>query len=165
MFATKEAILANEHYPELKSYIFYTDLRAGGKGFQEYLARARDEYGTTYIRGRPGVINEDADTCNLTVRYDNTVAQKVQEVKVGMVVLCQAMVPRRSQPELATALGVELDEYGFVQIPERLSQPADTSVPGIFACGYCQTPQDIPDSIVQASGVAARVAELLYQPH
>jgi heterodisulfide reductase subunit A len=86
-------------------------------------------------------------------------------MEVGLVVLCQALVPRRSQREVAALLGVELDEYGFVPIPERLSRPVDTNVLGIFACGYCQSPQDIPDSVVQASGVAARVAELLYQAH
>jgi heterodisulfide reductase subunit A len=66
---------------------------------------------------------------------------------------------------MAEFLGVELDKYGFVSIPKRLSHPVDTSVPGIFACGYCQSPQDIPDSVVQASGAAARVAELLCQTH
>jgi heterodisulfide reductase subunit A len=163
MFATKEAILANEHDTNLRSYIFYTDLRAGGKGFQEYIARARDQYQTTYIRGRPGIISEDTDSGDLTVRNDDTVAQEVRELVVDLVVLCQAMVPRRSQKELATLLGVELDQYGFVNIPKRLSRPVDTRVSGIFACGYCQTPQDIPDSVIQASSVAARVAEVLSQ--
>jgi len=161
MFATKEAILANEHDPELKSYIFYTDLRAGGKRFQEYIARAREEYQVTYIRGRPGVIGENPGTGNPIVRYEDTTSRRVREMEVGLVVLCQALVPRRSQREVAELLGIALDEYGFVHVPQRLSRPVDTSVPGIFACGYCQSPQDIPDSVAQASGAAARVAELL----
>jgi len=160
MFATKEAILANEHDPEIHSYIFYTDLRAGGKRFQEYLARAQEEYQVTYIRGRPGVIGENPETGNPIVRYEDTTARQVREMEVGLVVLCQALVPRRGQREVAELLGIELDEYEFVRIPERLGRPVDTSVPGIFACGYCQSPQDIPDSVVQASGVAARVAEM-----
>jgi heterodisulfide reductase subunit A len=161
MFATKEAILANEHDPKLRSYIFYTDLRAGGKRFQQYIARASQEYQVTYIRGRPGVVSENPQAGNPIVRYEDTTARQVQEMEVGLVVLCQALVPRRGQEEVAALLGIELDEHGFVHIPERLSRPIDTSVPGIFACGYCQSPQDIPDSVVQASGVAARVAELL----
>jgi len=163
MFATKEAILANEHDPELKSYIFYTDLRAGGKRFQEYIARAREEYQVTYIRGRPGAIGENPETGNPIVRYEETTARQVREMEVGLVVLCQALVPRRGQQEVAKLLGIELDEHGFVHIPGRLSRPVDTSVPGIFACGYCQSPQDIPDSVIQASGVAARIAEMLHQ--
>lgn len=161
MFATKEAILANEHNPELKSYIFYTDLRAGGKRFQEYITRARQDYQVTYIRGRPGTIGEDPDIGNPIVRYEDTTTRLVQEMEVDLVVLCQALVPRHGSETLAEGLGVRMDEHGFVVIPERLSKPVDTSVPGIFACGYCQSPQDIPDSVTQASGVAARVAELL----
>jgi len=62
---------------------------------------------------------------------------------------------------VAEALGIALDENGFVQIPDRLSHPLDSSRPGVFACGYVHSPRDIPDSVVQASGSAARVAEVL----
>jgi heterodisulfide reductase subunit A len=161
MFATKEAILAHEHDPEAKSYIFYTDLRAGGKRFQEYITRAKNEYQTTYIRGRPGKISENSETGDPIVRYEDTILREVQEMEVDLVVLCQALIPRKGQQEIAEVLGIQLDEYGFVRTPEWLLHPTDTSVPGIFACGYCQSPQDIPDSIAQASGVAARMAELL----
>ncbi len=161
MFATKEAILANEHDPQCRSYIFYTDLRAVGKRFQEYIARARTEYNVTYIRGRPGVIGENPQNGNPIVRYEETTAQQLRAMEVGLVVLCQALLPRRGQQDVAKLLGVELDEYGFVNAPARLRRPVDTSVPGIFACGYCSSPQDIPDSVAQASGVAARVAEML----
>lgn len=161
MFATKEAILANEHDPELRSCIFYTDLRAGGKRFQEYIARAKEEYQVTYIRGRPGSIGEDSETGNPIVRYEDTTVRRLLEMEVDLVVLCQALVPRYGQQEIAGLLGVVLDEYGFVHTPDRLLRPVDTSVPGIFACGYCQSPQDIPESVAQASGVAARVAESL----
>jgi heterodisulfide reductase subunit A len=161
MFATKEAILANEHDPSLESYIFYTDLRAGGKRFQEYITRAKDKYQTTYIRGRPGRISEDASTGNPILRYEDTTHREVREMEVDLVILCQALIPRIGQEEVAELLGIELDEYGFVYTPEWLLHPTDTTVPGIFACGYCKSPQDIPDSIAQASGVAARAAELL----
>ncbi len=115
----------------------------------------------TYIRGRPGAIGENAETGNPIVRYEDTTARRLQEMEVGLVVLCQALVPRHDQREAAKLLGIELDEYGFVRTPARLSRPVDTSVPGIFTCGYCASPQDIPDSVAQASGAAARVAELL----
>jgi heterodisulfide reductase subunit A len=161
MFATKEAILANEHDPSLESYIFYTDLRAGGKRFQEYITRAKEKYQTTYIRGRPGRISENSSTGNPILRYEDTTHREVQEMEVDLVILCQALIPRNGQEEVADLLGIELDEYGFVYTPEWLRHPTDTTVPGIFACGYCKSPQDIPDSVAQASGVAARVAELL----
>lgn len=163
MFATKEAILANEHDPETSSYIFYTDLRAGGKRFQEYITRAKEEYQVTYIRSRPGIIGENPETGDPIVRYEDTTVQQVQEMEVNLVVLCQALVPRYGQQEVAELLGVALDKYGFVHTPAPLLHPMDTSVPGIFACGYCQSPQDIPDFVIQASGAAARVAELLWR--
>ncbi|MCK5557288.1 MAG: CoB--CoM heterodisulfide reductase iron-sulfur subunit A family protein, partial [Candidatus Hydrogenedentes bacterium] len=155
---------ANEHYPELTSTIFYTDLRAGGKRFQEYITRAKDDYKVAYIRSRPGIIGENPETGNPIVRFEDTTAQQVQEMEVGLVVLCSALIPKQGQPELADLLGVELDKHRFVYIKNRLSQPVDTSVPGIFACGYCQSPQDIPDSVIQASSVAARVAETQLSP-
>ena len=82
-------------------------------------------------------------------------------MEVDLVVLCQALIPPGSQPELAKRLGIELDDAGFVRIPDRLARPVDTTAAGVFACGCCLGPQDIPDSVIQASGVAARVAELL----
>lgn len=159
MFATKEAILANEHDPELTSTIFYTDIRAGGKRFQEYIARAKHDYKATYIRSRPGIIGENPETHNPIVRFEDTTTQQVQEMDVGLVVLCTALIPKSSHREIANIVGIELDKHGFVYIKDRLSYPVDTSAPGIFACGYCQSPQDIPDSVIQASSVAARVAE------
>jgi len=164
MHATKEAILASEHHPDLKSFVFYTDLRAVGKRFQEYVTRAREEYGVTYIRARPGRVTEKNG--HPIVWYEETVfkegeERKVRKMEVDLVVLCQALIPNRSLGETAAKLGIELDEVGFIRIPDRLSRPVDTSVEGIFACGFCQSPQDIPDSVIQASGAGARVAELL----
>jgi heterodisulfide reductase subunit A len=168
MHATKEAILANEHYPDLKSFIFYTDMRAVGKQFQEYVIRAREEYDVTYIRSRPGKITINGNSGNPIVWYDETVfseagdpVRRVTTMEVDLVILCQALVPHGVHGDMAEKLGLELDESGFLAIQDRLSRPVDTSVPGIFACGFCQSPQDIPDSVVQASAAAARTAELL----
>ncbi|HUV74035.1 MAG TPA: CoB--CoM heterodisulfide reductase iron-sulfur subunit A family protein [Anaerolineae bacterium] len=168
MHATKEAILANEHYPDLKSVIFYTDMRAVGKQFQEYIIRAKEEYGVSYLRSRPGKITVNGETGNPLVWYDETVyseagdpERRVASMEVNLVVLCQALVPHSVHEEMASKLGLELDGSGFVAVEDRLLRPVDTSVPGIFACGFCQEPQDIPDSVVQASAAAARVAEIL----
>ena len=168
MHATKEAILAHEHYPDLKSFIFYTDMRAVGKQFQEYVIRAQEECDVTYIRSRPGKIAIDGDSGNPIVWYDETVfseagdpVRRVASMEVDLAILCQALVPRSVHREMAEKLGLELDESGFVIIRDRLTHPVDTSVGGVLACGFCQSPQDIPDSVIQASAAAARVAELL----
>ena len=161
MYATKEAILAHEHYPELESFIFYTDLRAVGKGFQRYVSRAEKENNVVYVRSRPGKITEDVETTNPVIRYEDTRTRELQSMEVDLVVLCPALVPSLSLVETVGNLRIDLDEDGFVQAPDRLFHPIDTKTLGILACGFCRSPQDIPSSIIQASGAAARAAELI----
>jgi len=160
MHATKEAILAYEHHPATKSTIFYMDLRAVGKRFQEYIARAKKEYNVTYIRGRPGRIEVNPQNDNPIIWYEDTTTGEIRRFEVELVVLAQAMIPQITK-ELAEILGIELDENGFVKIPNKLLQPLDTTRSGIFACGYVHSPRDIPDSIVQASGAAGRAAQVI----
>ncbi len=161
MHATKEAILANEHESDVKSSIFYMDLRATGKTFQRYVARAQTDYSVTYVRARPGLLEEVSDTGDVKVIYEDT-ERRVKEAKeFDLVVLCQAMIPSEGAKELAATLGIELDQHGFVKTPNPLISPVDTTVPGLLAIGYAASPQDIPDSVVQASAAAGRVAQLL----
>ncbi len=161
MHATKEAMLAYEHHPRTKSTIFYMDLRAVGKRFQEYIIRAKEEYNVTYIRSRPGKIEVNSENQNPIVWFEDTISGETKNIEVDLVVLCQAMIPSRGSKELAEILGIELNEYGFVKVPDKLSHPVDTTRPGIFACGYVHSPRDIPDSVVQGSGAAARVVEVI----
>lgn len=161
MHSTKEAILANEHYPELKSYIFYIDLRAVGKGFQGYLKRAQQEYKVTYIRSKVGFITENKETGKPILQYEETKERKVKTLEVDLVVLAQALCPSNSVSSLSKVLGFDVDEYGFVLTPREAKSPMDTTVSGIYACGFVKAPQDIPESVAQASGAAARAAEAL----
>jgi len=158
MHATKEAMLAFEHHPGTRSTIFYMDMRAVGKRFQEYIARAKKDYNVTYIRARPGRIEVNPENDNPIIWYEETTTGEVKSFEAEMVVLAQAMVPQIDEV-LAKALGIELDEEGFVKTPDKLLQPLDTTRPGIFACGYVHSPRDIPDSVTQASGAAGRAAE------
>lgn len=161
MHATKEAILANEHYPDLKSYIFYTDMRAVGKRFREYIARAEEQYNVTYIRSRPSKVSENPVNGNPILWYEETTARARTSMELDMVVLCQALIPSHGIKKVSDMLHLSLNEYQFIHIPDRLFHPVDTEIPGIFACGFCQEPQDIPDSVVQASAAAARAAEFI----
>ncbi len=160
MHATKESMLAFEHHPGTKSTIFYMDMRAVGKRFQEYIARAKKEYNVTYIRGRPGRIEVNPENDNPIIWYEETTSGEIKSFEAELVVLAQAMVPQIT-PDLAKILGIDLDENGFVKAPEKLLKPLDTSRPGIFACGYVHSPRDIPDSVTQASGAAGRAAEAI----
>jgi len=158
MYATKEAILANEHDREVHSTIFYTDLRAAGKGFQEYVSRAEREYAVTYVRGRVGEITQDTNEQPI-IWYEDAESGEAGSEPVDLAVLAISLVPRRGAKELADLLGVELDEYNFIKTDPF--SPMDTSRPGVFACGYCRGPADIPESVTQASGAAARAAEVV----
>ena len=158
MHATKEAMLACEHDPEVESHIFYMDLRAAGKGFQKYVARGEQEYNISYVRGRVAKITEDRNE-NPIVWYEETRSSRTNRMTVDLVVLATSLVPKKDVEELAKVLGVELDEYNFFKTD--LLNPLDTTRPGIFVCGCCREPTDIPESVAQASGTAERAAEIV----
>ena len=160
MHATKEAILAREHIPDVKSYIFYTDLRASGKGFREYVDRARREYGVEYIRSRVAQIEEDGDG-RLVFHYEDAETSRPQQMKVDLAVLATSLVPGPGVAGLAEILGLELDEYGFFRT--NPFSPTDTTREGVFTCGCCRGPSDIPQSVAQASGAAARAAQYVVE--
>jgi len=161
MYATKEALIIREHAPGVQVYIFYNELRAFGKGFHEFVTRAKEEYGVNYIRSRPGEIREES-TKSLSIWYDDTLTREIKSLSnVDLVVLCSALVPRTSNKKLAEIMGIELDDCGFFKVTHPFLAPVDTPVQGIYVCGYCQSPKDIPDSVAQASAAAARAAEAL----
>jgi len=164
-YSVKDAVLIKEHTPDAEVCIFYIDLRAFGRGFQEFINRAKTEYGIRFIRSSPGEITEDPTTKNPELWYEDTVAGTVENLAFDLVVLCPALVPRRDAKDLAKVLGVEVDNYGFFKASDDMINPVDTTVPGIFACGYCLGPKtgDIPDSIMQGSATAARVAEVMME--
>ncbi|MFH1421562.1 MAG: hypothetical protein ABIH42_02460 [Planctomycetota bacterium] len=159
MHSTKEAILANEHDKELESYILYTDFRAVGKGFQEYRLRAENQYNVKYIRARASDIEEAQDS-SVIIRYeDGETGQKIDLV-VDLAVLAMSLVPAEGTANVANILGVELDANGFIKTDPLCT--VQSTKEGVFACGYCQGPLDIPESVAQASGAAAKAAEFVF---
>ncbi len=155
MYATKETVITKEHDPNVETYIFYTDLKAYGKGFEEYYRRAK-ELGVKYIRSRPARVIEDPETKDLVIRYENLDTGEIGEMRVNMVILSSAIIPSEENKEFAEILGIELDENGFFKENGPLSAPLETKVEGIYLCGTCLGPMDIPESISQASSAAAK---------
>jgi heterodisulfide reductase subunit A len=155
--STKEAVLAWEHDHDTNSYIFYTDLRGSGKGFREYMDRAERAYNVTFVHGRVAEILEDDDH-NPIIKYEDALVLRPQRMTVDLAVLATSLVPCHDAPQMADTLGIELDEFGFVRTDPFT--PTDTSRAGIFACGCCLGPADIPQSVAQASAAAARAAEI-----
>jgi heterodisulfide reductase subunit A len=138
-------------------------MRAFGKGFQEFVNRAKSEFGIEFTRSNPGEFSEDKTTSDLTISFEDPITRTVQTMPFDMIVLSSALIPSKGIKELAKTLGIELDNYGFLMSADAIAKPLDMTVPGIFACGYCLGPKtgDIPDSITQGSATAARVAEVL----
>jgi heterodisulfide reductase subunit A len=160
MYATKEAIIAKEHLPELEASIFYIDMRAFGKEFDNYYKRAVRDYGVRYVRSMISSVKELQQTRNLLLGYLDDAGRKVEE-EFDLVVLSIGLSPPASGAELAERLGFELDDHGFCRI--RPHEPLSTSREGVFVCGAFSGPKDIPDSVVQGSGAAAEAGTLLAQ--
>jgi heterodisulfide reductase subunit A len=160
MYATKESILAREHAPDVQITIFYMDMRATGKGFQEFVSRAKDSYGVRYVRSRPAKIQPANGDSGVFMSYDTKGlgGESVSE-EFDLLVLCPALVPAKDNHSLSEILGAERDKDGFFITPD-LAHPTDTTVRGVLVCGFASGPIDIPDSVSQASAVAARVAEI-----
>jgi heterodisulfide reductase subunit A len=160
MHAIKEAIIAKEHDPHAHLYIFGMDIRAVGKGFEEYRNRGARNVGIQYIRTRVAEITQNKDMSPV-IWYEDTLDRQVKSIEVDLVILATACEAAQGSDKLAGLLGIERDASGFYKT--TVAEPLDTSRPGIFTCGCAQGPKDIPESVAQASSAAARAAQVLRQ--
>ncbi len=158
MYAMKEAIIAKEHVHFVKPSIFFMDIRAYGKGFDAYYENAKTKYGIRFIRCMVSKVREAFKTKNLLVTYLNEEGKFIEE-EFELVVLSVGMVPSRETVEMAKRMGIELDAHGFCKTSSF--EPTSTSRPGIYVCGAFQEPKDIPETVAQASAVAAEASSLL----
>jgi heterodisulfide reductase subunit A len=158
MHSVKEAMIANEHDREVQSSIFCMDLRAVGRGFEEYKLRGGLQANIEYVRGRVAEITED-EAKNPVVWFECTTDRQVKSQVFDMVVLASACVPSAGTGKLAQLTGVKLDANGFIKTDSLM--PLATTRPGIFVCGCAQGPMDIPESVAQASSAAACAAEVV----
>jgi heterodisulfide reductase subunit A-like polyferredoxin len=158
MHAIKEAIIAREHDAEVEVFLFGMDIRAVGKGFEEYRNRGGREAGIQYIRSRVAEITQDRNF-NPVVWYEDTKKRETTHFTVDMVILATACEPGKGAKQLAEIAGVELNGFGFIKTDPFT--PPDTTRPGVFVCGCAQGPMDIPESVAQSSSTAARVAQAL----
>jgi heterodisulfide reductase subunit A len=160
MYALKEAILIKEHEPDTEIYILFMDMRTPFKGFEEFYRRARD-LGVTFIRGRVSEIIEDDETKNLIIRTVDLVLGEPIEVEAELVILSTAAIPNEGTEDLSRILHVTLGTDGFFLEAHPKLRPLDTPVDGVFLAGCCQAPKDIPYSVSQGCGSAARAATIL----
>jgi heterodisulfide reductase subunit A len=157
MYAMKNAQLIKDHEPDTEIAIYYMDIRAFGKGFEEFYKRSQEKYGIKFIRGRPATVLENPDQ-TLTVRAEDTMLGKVTEYDYDMVVLSVGLEPPAGMEELRQTIGLSKSADGFLMEAHPKLRPVDTLTDGVYLAGVSQGPKDIPDAVAQASGAAARAA-------
>lgn len=159
MYTAKHAMLYHHKHPEGQAYIFYMDVRAGGKGYEEFVQRTVEEENALYLRGRVSrVYPEDG---KLIVRGVDTLAGDNVEIAADLVVLATAVVPRAESASLAQTLKMQADNDGFYSEAHPKLRPVETVSAGIYLAGAVGGPKDIPDSVAGASATAAKVIGLL----
>ncbi|MEW6458021.1 MAG: CoB--CoM heterodisulfide reductase iron-sulfur subunit A family protein [Bacillota bacterium] len=158
MYTAKHALQVLEKVPGTRVFVFYMDVRTAGKGYEEFYQRAVRE-GAVYVRGRVSKIYQDGG--RLVVRGADTLLGRPVEVHADLVVLATAVEPAEGAAAVARLLGINADQDGFFQEAHPKLRPVETQTGGVFLAGSCQAPKDIPDTVAQAGGAAAKVAGLL----
>jgi heterodisulfide reductase subunit A len=160
MYTVKHAMLYKHKVHGGRAFVLCMDVRTPGKGYDEFYRRAVESDGVQYVRSRAArVYAEDgqlivqcADTLNGGERID---------IRADMVVLASAAIPQADVRTLAQKLGIGYDGDGWLSEAHPKLRPVETNTAGIFLAGACQGPKDIPESVAQASAVAAKVLGLL----
>ena len=160
MYAIKQARQYKEKHPEARVYIFYMDIRAFGKGYEEFYEVAGKDYGISFIRGRIGEVSED-ENHNIIMRAEDTLLGRPIEMKTDLLVLSVGLEPQLDSDKICQILSIQKSTDGFFLEAHPKLRPVDTLTSGIFVAGVCQSPKDIPDSVGQAKAAATGAAILM----
>jgi heterodisulfide reductase subunit A len=160
MNTIKDTLMLKEHYPDMEVKVFYIDIRAFGKGFEDLFQRSKGK-GVKYIRGLPGDVQEDPGSHDLKLFVENTSTDHLERHHVEMVVLSQGLVPSGDMNKIQEMLALQKTSDGFYLEAHPKLQPVDSASAGIFFAGTAESPKDIKDAVTQASAAAARAARLM----
>jgi len=161
MNTIKSTLLLKEHDHDIEIKVFYIDIRAFGKGFEDLYLRSR-RLGVQYLRGLPGTVEEQADG-SLKVAVENTSTGKLEFYNLDMLVLAVGLKPSKSTRKLQEMLGLQLTKDGFFLEAHPKLQPVDAATRGVFFAGCAEAPKDIKESVTQASAAAARAIRLMHK--
>jgi len=160
MNTIKSTLQLTEHYPDIELKVFYIDIRAFGKGFEDMFRRSRGE-GVHFIRGLPGDIQEDPETKDLILTVENTATNQLERHRAEMVVLATGVHPPEEMHIVQEMLALQKCSDGFYLEAHPKLQPVDSATRGIFFAGCAEGPKDIKESVTQASAAAARAMRLM----
>jgi heterodisulfide reductase subunit A len=154
-------VMAKEHIPDANVSIYYADVRAFGKGYEEFYYMAETRFGVNFVRGRIGDVRENPENGNLIITVEDIERHKLMDVEHELLVLDPGIQPPNDLAEIVQQFGLVADEEGYVEVSNPFLKPVDTTVPGIFVCGCAESPKDIPDSVSAGSAAAMRAAIVL----
>jgi len=157
MASIKHAHQVKEKIPDAEVYVFYIDLRAFGKGYEEFLERTQNE-GVIFVRGKAAEVYQKPDTGGLVVKFEDTLLGEVMEMEFDMVVLAAGLIPRVDSDAIQKLLKISRSPDNFFLEAHPKLRPVETHTSGIYLCGCAQGPKDIPDTVAQASAAAAQAA-------
>jgi heterodisulfide reductase subunit A len=162
MVSIKNSKLVKSHYPDMKVDVAYIDIRAAGKGYEEYYTESRKS-GVNYIHSKVGRVREDHKTKKLKVVLEDSMAPEntIREYQYDLIVLSAAMMPSRSFDRLNKVLNLSKHPSGFLKEFHQRLNTVDTDVPGISLAGASHGPKAISESIMQAKGAASSIGKLL----
>ncbi len=160
MNTIKDTLLLADHYPDTENVVFYQDIRAFGKSFEDMFQRSK-ETGTRYIRGIPGDIEEDPDTHNLSIIVENTTSGKFERHELDMVVLSVGVIPPKDIAKISSLLTLSKTSDGFFMESHPKLKPVDAPTKGVHFAGFCEAPKDIKEAVCQAGAAASRAGALL----
>ena len=158
MCAAKQTMAYLETVPDGQAYVFYIDIRSQGRGYDEFVQRAMEEFGVVYLRGKVSRVVERNG--KLEVWGADTLTGRSARMGADMVVLMMAAVPSDGSQELARLLRVGSDENGFFAEAHPKLHPVESLTAGVYLAGAGQFPKDVPESVAQASGAASKVLKL-----
>jgi heterodisulfide reductase subunit A len=160
MNTVKSTLMLKDHDPDLDVKVFYIDMRAFGKGFEDLFRRSKG-MGVRYIRGLPGSIQEDPQSKDLILTVENTATNQLEKHRAGMVVLAVGVKPPKDMKVIQEMLALQKNSDGFYLEAHPKLQPVDSATRGIFFAGCAEGPKDIKDTVTQASAAAARAIRLM----
>jgi len=158
MYVAKHTMLYRHKVHDGEAHVFYMDIRAGGKSYDEFVRRAIEQDGARYHRGRVSKITQEDG--KLIVRGADTLTGAPVTIQADLVVLATAIRPAPGVEALAQKLNIGYDEHGFLLESHPKLRPVETNTAGVFICGAAHGPKDIPESVAQASAAASKVAVL-----
>ena len=158
MYAMKHAHLVRDK-TGAEVFEFYMDIRAFGKGYEEFYERVQEE-GVYFVRGRGAEVTVQ-DGGQLQVKAEDTTLGIPVQINVDMVVLATAMEAQPDAGKVASTFGLSRSSDGFFQEAHPKLRPFHTNTEGVFLGGTCQSPKDVPDTVAHANAAAAEALSLL----